>query len=133
MDLLKLVLDVMADNHHWDSLMIYAIYQLARLDVIWGGWVAKYLTSKFHNSNLIFCVGTWEWPLPLSFYQNKLDISENVVLSGLLKPVHDFFFYLNLLVGCIFETYRQIRVFSEMLVSGIRGNLLGLRCPNTKC
>ena len=30
-----------------------------------------------------------------------------------------------------FEMYRKIRVFSEMLVFGIRGNLLGLGCLNT--
>ena len=40
--------------------------------------------------------------------------------------VHFFtLFYPNLLICCIFEMYRKTRVTSEMLVSGIRGNLLG--------
>ena len=46
--------------------------------------------------------------------------------------VHFFtLFYPNLLICCIFEMYRKTRVFSEMLVSGIRGNLLVFGFLNT--
>ena len=40
------------------------------------------------------------------------------------------FIYTSLLVCCSFEIDRKIRLYSEMLVYGSRGNLLGLGCLN---
>ena len=60
----------------------------------------------------------------------RLIFQTKCIFDWIFVSLHDFF-NPNLLVCCIFEMYRKIRVFSEMLMSGIRGILLGLECLNT--